>query len=584
LDEPRVPRRLAAILAADVAGYSRLMGADEVGTIARLKALRRGLIDPAIREHRGRIVKTTGDGILIEFPSVVAAVECAAAVQRGMAEHNRDVPEERRIEFRVGVNLGDIIADGKDILGDGVNVAARLEALAEPGRICVSGTVRDQVRDKLPFDFADLGEQQLKNIARPVRVWRLEFGAPAPPRAMPALSDKPSIAVLPFTNMSGDPEQEYFADGMVEEIITGLARIKWLAVIARNSSFIYKGKPVDVKQVGREMGVRYVLEGSVRKAGGRVRITGQLIDAASGAHLWADRFEGALDDVFALQDEIAMRVLGAIEPSLVQAESERVRRKRPENLDAYDLVLRAAPFAHRLMPEDAAKAIPLLERAIELEPGYADAHGLLAFCYETRFVRAGLHEPDRAAAIGHARAALATGGDHATALALAGFVVAILEHDSATALDALGRAVALAPSSAVALTYSALIHVLLGETETGMEHAQRALRLSPSDPMNFPAHQALAYGNFALERYEEAANAARRAVRVNPGFSTLHTFLVAPLVLLGRTAEAQETAQRLLALEPAFTIGRLRFVRIPGVAESVKAKFTAALAAAGLPL
>src|SRR6516164_8969709 len=304
-------RRLVAILAADVAGYSRLMGADEEGTLAALKAIRRELSDPKVKEHRGRIVKTTGDGLLIEFASVVDAVRCAVEVQRAMAERNADVPPDRRIELRMGINLGDIIKDGRDIFGDGVNVAARLEGLAEPGGICVARVVRDQVRDKLDFSFEDMGEQQVKNIARPVRVHRVLLGerqsSPQPGVAASAqpplvLPDKPSIAVLPFQNMSGDPEQEYFADGMVEEIITALSRIRWLFVIARNSSFTYKGRTVEVKQVGRELGVRYVLEGSVRNAGGRVRITAQLIDALSDAHLWTDRFDGSLEDVFDLQE------------------------------------------------------------------------------------------------------------------------------------------------------------------------------------------------------------------------------------------------------------------------------------------
>ena len=325
-------RRLAAILAADVAGYSRLMGADEEGTLAALKAIRRELSDPKVKEHRGRIVKTTGDGLLIEFVSVVDAVRCAVEVQRAMAERNADMPAARRIELRMGINLGDIIKDGRDIYGDGVNVAARLEALAEPGGICVSRVVRDQVRDKLDFSFEDMGEQQVKNIARPVRVHRVVLGErpgssePAMGRSNKpslALPDKPSIAVLPFQNMSGDPEQEYFADGMVEEITTALSRIRWLFVIARNSSFTYKGRSVDVKQVGRELGVRYVLEGSVRRAGQRVRITGQLIDAVTGAHLWADRFDGSLEDVFELQDKVAWSVAGVIEPALQAAEIRR---------------------------------------------------------------------------------------------------------------------------------------------------------------------------------------------------------------------------------------------------------------------
>jgi TolB-like protein/class 3 adenylate cyclase len=330
----RTERRLAAILAADVAGYSRLMGADEEGTLAALKRVRAELGDPKIAEHRGRIVKTTGDGMLVEFASVVDAVRCAVEVQQGMAARNADVAAERRIEFRIGINLGDIISDDNDIYGDGVNVAARLEALAEPGGICVSAVVRDQVRDKLDVAFDDRGEQQVKNIARPVHVFRIGLKSPhpnPPPQAGEgsalALPDKPSLAVLPFQNMSGDPEQEYFADGMVEEITTAIARLPWLFVIARNSSFTYKGKAVDVKQVARELGVRYVLEGSVRKAANRVRITGQLIDTATGAHIWADRFDGALDDIFELQDQVASSVAGAIEPRLRQSEIERASRK-----------------------------------------------------------------------------------------------------------------------------------------------------------------------------------------------------------------------------------------------------------------
>src|SRR6266436_5546060 len=322
----RVERRLAAILAADVAGYSRLMGADEEGTLARLKAHRRELIDPNIAEHHGRIVKTTGDGMLVEFGSVVDAVRCAVAVQQAMAERNAAEPHDRRIELRVGINLGDVIFDGDDLFGDGVNIAARLEGLAEPGGICISEDAFRQVWGKIEAEFGDIGEHSLKNIARPLRVYRVrDAGAAEKSLSAPALSlpDKPSIAVLPFQNMSGDAEQEYFADGMVEEIITALSRIRWLFVIARNSSFTYKGQAVDVKQVGRELGVRYVLEGSVRKAAGRVRITAQLIDALSGSHLWADRFDGSLEDVFDLQDKVAVSVGGVIEPALQSAEMRR---------------------------------------------------------------------------------------------------------------------------------------------------------------------------------------------------------------------------------------------------------------------
>ena len=361
-------RRLAAILAADVVGYSRLMGADEEGTLERLKALRHELVDPKIAEHRGRIVKTTGDGLLVEFPSVVDAVRCAVEVQQAMPERNTGLGTDNRIELRVGINLGDVIVEGDDLYRDGVNIAARIEALADAGGVFFSNTVHDQVRDRLPFVFDDLGEQLLKNIARPVRVFRVRDvrGAeniPAQSRPALALPDKPSIAVLPFANMSGDPEQEYFADGMVEEIITSLSQIRWLFVIARNSTFTYKGQAIDVKQVGRDLGVRYVLEGSVRKAGGRVRITAQLIDATNGAHLWADRFDGLLEDVFDIQDKVASSVAGVIEPALQAAETARSASRPTNDLTAYDLYLRANAMylsSARQLPE----ALRLMELAI----------------------------------------------------------------------------------------------------------------------------------------------------------------------------------------------------------------------------
>jgi adenylate cyclase len=332
--EARVERRLAAILAADVAGYSRLMGVDEEGTLAALKACRRELIDPKIAEHRGRIVKNAGDGALVEFASAVDAVRCAMEIQRGMAERGAAIPEDRRIEFRIGINVGDIISDEDDIYGDGVNIAARVETLARPGTICLSDNAYQQIKGKITLEVSDMGEQQLKNISQPLRIYGVRLDAPARPAL--ALPDKPSIAVLAFQNMSGDAEQEYFADGIVEDIITALSRFRQLFVIARNSSFTYKGRAADVKQVGRELGVRYVLEGSVRKAANRVRITGQLIDTATGAHLWADRFDGALEDIFYLQDQITVSVVSAIAPKLEQVEIERAKRKPTESLDAYD--------------------------------------------------------------------------------------------------------------------------------------------------------------------------------------------------------------------------------------------------------
>ena len=556
----RVERKLAAILAADVVGYSRLMGQDEAGTLARLKAHRHELIDPKIAEHKGRVVKTTGDGILIEFPSVVEAVACAVAVQCGMRECNAVIPADRRIDFRIGINLGDVIVEEGDIHGDGVNIAARLEALAEPGGICVSRVVRDQVRDKLDLVLEDLGELSLKNIARPVRVFRVRpGGVPTATAADPALPlpDKPSIAVLPFQNISGDPEQEYFVDGMVEDIVTGLSRIKWLFVIARNSTFVYKGRAIDVKTVGRELGVRYVLEGSVRKAGNRVRIAAQLIDTANAAHVWADRYDRALDDVFALQDELTMSVVGAIEPTLRKAEIERARRKRPESLDAYDFYLRALPFASTCMPEDADTALPLLEQALRLEPDYAAVHALIAWCHEQRYLRGGLREEVRAAGLRHARAAIAAGGDDAPALAIAGFVIGVLEHDFAVALDAIDRSLALSPSWALALSFSAIMRAWKGDDPTAVAHAETALRHSPYDPLIWMPFIGLAYTHFFSGRFEEAVGAAGRALQGNPRFSVPCFLRTAALARLGRNAEAAASAQLLLELQPGFTIASL---------------------------
>src|ERR1700726_4828076 len=382
LSSEHVERRLAAILAADVAGSCRLIGIDEEGTLAQLKALRKTLFDPKVSDHRGRIVKNTGDGALVEFGSVVDAVRCAVEIQRGMAEHNIDVPEVKRIEFRIGIHVGDIIIEDHDIFGDGVNIAARLEGIAEPGGVCMSEDAYRQVRGKVEITCDDMGQQSLKNIADPMRAWRVRLTGQTPsavnsgsavsqPRVLP-LPDKPSIAVLPFENMSGDPEQEYFADGMVEEIITALSRIRWLFVIARNSSFTYKGQAVDVKQVGRELGVRYVLEGSVRKGGSRVRITAQLIDASDGTHLWADRFDGSLEDVFEFQDKVASSVAGVIEPTLQAAETARSAGRPTADLTAYDLYLRAYALlwsSARQIPE----ALHLMEQAIERDPHYGPA-------------------------------------------------------------------------------------------------------------------------------------------------------------------------------------------------------------------
>jgi TolB-like protein len=418
-------RRLAAILAADVAGYSRLIEADEEGTLGRLRELRAEVMDPKIAAHRGRIVKTTGDGLLVEFSSVVDAVRCAAEAQTAIGESNGPLPPDRRIEFRIGINVGDIVVEDGDIFGDGVNVAARLEGLAEPGGICVSARVREDATGRLDLTFEDIGEQALKNITRPVRVFRVATVGKRVSEPALALPDKPSIAVLPFANLSGDPEQEYFADGMVEEIITALSRIRWLFVIARNSSFTYKGQAVDVKQVGRELGVRYVLEGSVRKAGGRVRITAQLIDANSGTHLWADRFDGSLEDIFDLQDKVASSVAGVIEPALQAAETARSAGRPTNDLTAYDLYLRAYAMTFssaRQIPE----ALRLLEQAIARDPRYGPALACAALCCFRLLFDDRSEDPaaDRLKGVDFARRALEVAGDDPAVLVNAADVLA----------------------------------------------------------------------------------------------------------------------------------------------------------------
>jgi TolB-like protein/Tfp pilus assembly protein PilF len=489
-------------------------------------------------------------------------MRCATEWQRAMPERNPGIPADDRIEFRIGVNVGDVVVEDSDIVGDGVNVAARLEGLAQPGGICVSRVVRDQIRDKLDIEFDDRGEQRAKNIARPIRAFDVRIAGAAatlssasPERATLTLPlpDKPSIAVLPFQNMSGDPEQEYFVDGMVEEIITALSRIRWLFVIARNSTFTYKGRAVDVKQVGRDLGVRYVLEGSVRKGGSRVRITAQLIDAGAGTHLWADRFDGSLEDVFDLQDKVAISVSGVIEPTLRQAEIERSQRKRPDSLDAYDLYLRALPLAFTAMPGDADKALALLDRAIERGPGYAAAHAIIAWCHEQRYLRGGMQEQTKSLALHHARQALAAGGDDAAALATAGFVIATVEHDYETALSAFDRSFAFSGSSALALGFSSIVRAWRGDDEMAFEQAETAIRLSPYDPLIYLPYVGLAYAHFAAGRFDEAAAAASGAIQANPRFTVPYVLRAAAFASLGRIEEAKAVARRLLEVQPGTT-------------------------------
>jgi adenylate cyclase len=542
-------RRLAAILAADVAGYSRLMGADEEGTHERLKAHLAQLVDPKIKEHRGRIVKNTGDGFLAEFASVVDAVRCAVEVQRGMIDREPEMPDDQRTKFRIGINLGDVIAEEHDIFGDGVNVAARLEALAEPGGICVSRVVRDQIRDKLDLAFDDMGEQQVKNIARPVRAYRIGLGQrpPAPTSAAPvlALPDKPSIAVLPFQNMSGDPEQEYFVDGMVEEIITALSRIRWLFVIARNSSFTYKGQAVDVKRVGRELGVRYVLEGSVRKGGNRVRITAQLINALTDAHLWADRFDGLIEDVFELQDEVASSVAGVIEPALQAAEIRRSAERPTTDLTAYDLYLRALPLYESGEKNQTIEALELLQRAIGRDPHYNLALALAAQCHNHLHVSGWTDDPElhHRRAVDLARRALRGAGDDPGTLGRVAHALGYSGEDLDAAIALVDRSLELNPSYASGWINSGWLRLWAGQPDLAIEHLETGLRLNPRDRQH-GAVMGIGVGHFFARRLENAAAMLLRSLQERPNWVPTYRFLASCYAHMGRLDEARETIER----------------------------------------
>jgi len=570
----RVERRLAAILAADVAGYSRLIEADEEGTLGRLKVLRAEIIDRNIAQHHGRIVKTTGDGLLVEFASVVDALRCAAEVQAALAEGNAPLPHDHRIEFRIGVHQGDIVVEGDDIFGDGVNIAARLEGLAEPGGICVSARVQEDAAGRLDLTFEDMGDQALKNIARPVRVYRVRSESPFPSPPLPGLDpgitgegsarsarvgaaeplplpDKPSIAVLPFANMSGDPEQEYFADGMVEEIITALSRIRWLFVIARNSSFTYKGRAVDVKQVSRELGVRYVLEGSVRKGGGRVRITAQLIEAETGTDLWADRFDGSLEDVFELQDRVALSVAGVIEPALQMAETRRSAERPTTDLGAYDLYLRALAVFFPVTKERMYEALGLFERAIAIDRHYGSALSWAAMCHLRLVAEGWAEEPEtsRRSAGDLARQALQATQNDPGVLVNAAFVLACFGEDIGAMIGLTDRALAVNPSYARGWYRSGVLRLWAGQPDLAIEHVETALRLNPRERMGTPL-QAMGMAYFFKRRFDEAAAKLLLAIQDDPGFPPAYRFLAACYAHMGRLDEARAIVARLRAITP----------------------------------
>src|SRR5882672_5796985 len=532
------------------------MGADEEGTHERLKVHFQQLINPKVADHRGRVVKTTGDGLLVEFGSVVDAVRCAVEVQDGMAKRNVVVPIPERIEFRIGINLGVVIVEDDDIFGDGVNITARLEALAEPGGICVSRVVRDQVRDKLDFAFEDIGEQQVKNIARPVRVYRVRATASERPNtiAVPALTlpDKPSVAVLPFTNMSADPEQEFFADGIAEDVITALSRYPSLFVIARNSCFTYKGRAVDVKKVGRELGVRYVLEGSLRKAGNRIRVTAQLVEAETGKHVWAERYDRDLADIFAVQDEITEAVTIAVAPAIADAELQRAMRKPPGSLDAWAAYQRGLWHLSKYSADDNALAQRFFQQAIDLDPSFSGGYSGLALAQlqaAAVYQKIGLFEAQSSAEI-LARRAVALDGADAEARSCLGWALQA-RGELEGALAEIERALGMSPNLAVAHGQRGATLIFAGRPKEGLAAVQTSIRLDPRDPFSAIRLLHIACGLYFSGEYQEAIEAAKRLIRSYPDFPMIYRWPAAALGQLGRTAEAKEALEKAVSRAPA---------------------------------
>jgi adenylate cyclase len=581
-------RRLAAILAADVVGYSRLVRADEEGTIEALRRLRTELIDPKVTEHHGRTVKLMGDGILVEFPSVVDAVRAAAQVQQAMAGYNDEHAEDNRIKFRIGINLGDVVIDGDDIHGDGVNIAARLEGLAAPGGVCISAAVHEQVRDRLDLAFEDMGDCKVKNIDRPIRAWQWSAETSPPAHAAPvsstwpALPDKSSIAVLPFDNMSNDPDQDFFADGMAEDIITALSRMPWFFVIARNSSFTYKGRAVNVTQVSTELGVRYVLEGSVRKAGTRLRITAQLIDATTGKHVWAERYDRDVLDIFDVQDEVTQAIVSAVAPEFLATEARRARRKDPAQLDAWECVMRGRALLWKQGREDAAEARALFERAIELQPSgeFGTSDLAMVYCLEAFYRWGDSPAESFRKMLETAERAVAADDTDPMALTILSWAN-IHAHRWNEALPPVERSIELSPNFAPAMGIKGGVLALLGEPERGIESINDAIRLSPRDGFMSFWLMGLFWGYHALERYEEAADVAQRAIRIAPNNPTFRRQLASSLALLGRMDEARVAVQEYLRLEPDHTIADAS--KVPTKIPEHLDRFVEGLRKAGLP-
>lgn len=558
--ETRVQRRLTTIVAIDIVEYSRLMAADEVGTLAAVKRHRTKILEPKSGEYDGRVVKLMGDGTLMEFGSVVDAVAFAVDVQQTFASLNADISPESMLTYRIGVNIGDIIVDNDDIYGDGVNVAARVEPLAPPGGISITGGVHSQIRSKVHVHFDSLGPQFLKNMAEPVDVWIWSPSAnPAKPAAVArhalALPSKPSIAVLPFASLRQDLDDDYFADGISEDITVGLSRCGWLFVIARNSAFRYRGAATDVRQVGRELGVRYVLEGSVRKSGNQIRVNCQLVESENGTSLWAERLDRSMTEIFALQDEITQGVIAALEPTLKRAEIERIRRKRPGDLGAYDFYLRALQKMYDTKPESHAAALDFVARALEIDPDYAEAHGVAAWCYFARSLWAGgLPDPHKALMLRHARAVQVSRTDDASTLAHAAIAIALGERDFETALAMIDRAIAANPCSVHAYGHGSVINTWAGNYDRSIELSERALRLSPFDPMSVMPLAGQAGAWLMKGEYQNALNQARKALQIYPSHTPSFLIAIASLMRLGRTDEARDFGRRLLSASPGYRV------------------------------